>query len=82
VRGLLLLVVIALLVTLLWSLRGALRRPARGAPAIRHDRLVKDPVCRTYVVSARAVQREIDGAVQYFCSRECADRYARGERRA
>jgi YHS domain-containing protein len=82
VRGLLLLAIVALLVMLLWSLRGAVRRPPPAAPAVRHDRLVKDPVCRTYVVSARAVQREIDGRLQYFCSRECADRYARGEGRA
>jgi YHS domain-containing protein len=76
VRGLLLLAVVVALVAVLWSLRGARWRP-RPAPAVRHDRLVKDPVCRTYVVSARAVQREIDGAVQYFCSRECAERYGR-----
>jgi YHS domain-containing protein len=76
VRGLLLLAVLALVVVALWSLRGAWR-PQSGRPPLAHDRLVKDPVCRTYVVSARAVQREIGGAVHYFCSRECADRYAR-----
>ena len=76
-RGLLLLAVLALVVAALWSLRGAWR-PRSGRPALAHDRLVKDPVCRTYVVSARAVQREVGGALHYFCSRECADRYAGG----
>jgi YHS domain-containing protein len=81
VRGLLLLAILVLVVALLWSLRGiAWPPPARGALA--HDRLVKDPVCRTYVVSARAVQREVAGALYYFCSRECADRYVRGEGRS
>ena len=74
-RGLLLLAVIALVVAAVWSLRGAWR-PQAGRVTLAHDRLVKDPVCRTYVVSARAVQREIGGAVHYFCSRQCADRFA------
>jgi YHS domain-containing protein len=82
VRGMLLLVLLVLVIALLWSLRGVAWRPrTRGAP-LSHDRLVKDPVCRTYVVSARAVQREVAGALHYFCSRECADRYARGEGRS
>jgi YHS domain-containing protein len=76
VRGLLLLAVLALVVAALWSLRGAWR-PRPGRAALAHDRLVKDPVCRTYVVSARAVRREVGGALHYFCSRECADRYVR-----
>jgi YHS domain-containing protein len=80
VRGLLLLTVLVLTVAVLWSLRGAWRpRPASPTPV--HDRLVRDPVCRTYVVSARAVRRELGGALRYFCSRECADRYAQGEGR-
>ncbi len=47
----------------------------------RRDELVKDPVCQTYVVMSRAVKSEANGVTVHFCSRACADRYARGERR-
>jgi YHS domain-containing protein len=51
-------------------LRGRMRRVPPG------DELVKDPVCQTYVVRSRAVRgRGADGA-PYFCSEECARRYA------
>jgi len=47
----------------------------------RHDELVKDPVCQTYIVLSRAVKAEVHGVVTHFCSRECAMRFARGDRR-
>lgn len=75
-RGLLLVVILVLIALVLWSLRGGSRRQPRPGPArLAHDRLVKDPVCQTYVVSGRAVQRAVGGDVQYFCSQECAERY-------
>ena len=43
-----------------------------GTPRALRDELVKDPVCQTYVVRSRAVNR---GDVA-FCSAECASRYA------
>ena len=52
-----------------------------GRPA-RRDELVKDPVCQTYVVMSRALRSEVGGDVVHFCSRECQERYRRGERRA
>ena len=58
-----------------WS-RGLPSRPAQ------RDELVKDPVCQTYVVMSRAIKKHTDDGTVHFCSRECADRYARGERRA
>jgi len=53
-------------------------------PALRHrrlpnrtrDELVKDPVCQTYVARSRAVSRGRGGDVRFFCSAECARRYA------
>jgi YHS domain-containing protein len=42
------------------------------------DELVKDPVCQTYVVRSRAVSRADAGVARYFCSAECARRYAVG----
>jgi YHS domain-containing protein len=58
----------------------SLRVPTPGAP--RRDELVKDPVCQTYVVLSRAITSEADGRTVHFCSRECAERYRRGERGA
>jgi YHS domain-containing protein len=56
-------------------------RPPLAAPT-RRDELVKDPVCQTYVVMSRAIRSESGGAPTFFCSRECAARFERGERRA
>jgi hypothetical protein len=55
------------------------RRPATASPAPRpvvRDELVKDPVCQTYVVRSRAVVRGASASPLYFCSTECARRYA------
>jgi YHS domain-containing protein len=55
-----------------------LRRVAtpRHRPAALSDELVKDPICQTYVVRSRAVARQERGEPVYFCSAECARRYA------
>ncbi|MEN6508962.1 MAG: hypothetical protein ABFD63_09325 [Smithella sp.] len=37
--------------------------------------LVQDPFCRTYVPKSQAYLREIDGRQQFFCSRECCEKY-------
>jgi YHS domain-containing protein len=37
--------------------------------------LKKDPVCGTYVSTAAAVTKTIDGQLVHFCSRECRDKY-------
>ena len=81
-RGLLLLGALAVLVALLWPLLTRARRGLPPAGGTHRDELVKDPVCQTYVVLSRAVKRQVGGAPVYFCSPQCADRYARGERSA
>jgi YHS domain-containing protein len=74
---------LAIAVIVIALLRPKLRVGAPGRGTVeRRDELVKDPVCQTYVVMSRAVRSEAGGATVHFCSRECADRYARGERRA
>lgn len=80
-RALIFLGWLLLLVALLWPvLRRFFPRPVRLPRALR-DQLVKDPVCQTYVVRSRAVSRDAGGTTHYFCSRECAARFAasRGE---
>ncbi|OGK82729.1 MAG: hypothetical protein A2X52_22400 [Candidatus Rokubacteria bacterium GWC2_70_16] len=81
-RGLLLLGALAVIVALLWPFLTRLRRGLPPAGGTHRDELVKDPVCQTYVVLSRAVKRQVGGAPVYFCSPQCADRYARGERSA
>ena len=71
---------VLLLVVLMPRLSARTSRPA--GPTSRRDELVKDPVCQTYVLMSRAVRSEVGGATVHFCSTECRDRYARGERRA
>lgn len=41
------------------------------------DELVKDPVCRVYVLRSRAIRTEQHGAPVYFCSEECARQFER-----
>ena len=56
-----------------------LRRRRMAAPRERQalrDELVKDPVCQTYIVRSRAVTAPGASEPPYFCSRECARRYA------
>jgi YHS domain-containing protein len=55
-----------------------LRRSPRPAPPspLTSDELVKDPVCGTYIVRSRAVRRPAAEGLRYFCSAECAGRYA------
>jgi YHS domain-containing protein len=81
VRPVLVLAVLAFALVVLWPLLRA-RRALPGQGGLRRDELVKDPVCQTYVVMSRAVRRESSGAVAYFCSPECAERYVQGRRPA
>jgi YHS domain-containing protein len=76
--------ILAIAVFLIAALAKRVRSWTQGLPPSRQtqrDELVKDPVCQTYVVMSRAIRRTSDGGTVHFCSRECADRYARGERR-
>ena len=67
---------VAVLALLLALLRHRLPRPRRSLA--ERDELVKDPVCQTYVVRSRAVRQADATGYHYFCSAECARRYAAG----
>jgi YHS domain-containing protein len=47
-------------------------RPRRGREAVH---LVRDPICGTFVVPARALPLSRGGETQYFCSERCRQRY-------
>lgn len=66
---------IAIIVVVLVPLLRRSGVPA-GRPRIATDELVKDPVCGTYVVRSRAVRRGSGAEAPYFCSAECAGRFA------
>ena len=80
-RGFLFAAVLLLAVIIVSRILNAWRRGVAPARRTQRDELVKDPVCQTYVVLSRAVTAEMDGTVTHFCSRECAARFAREERR-
>jgi YHS domain-containing protein len=69
-------VLVAIIVLMLLRRRPA--RPRGRGPVL--DELVKDPVCQTYVVRSRAVRPSASAGAPYFCSLECARRYAAGAR--
>jgi len=79
-RGLLLVVLLVALFVGVSRMLAARGRGTTAAPS-RRDALVKDPVCQTYVVLSRAVTARNGDDVAYVCSRECAARFAAGERR-
>lgn len=64
----------------LWRLLGGIVEGASGAASHRRapDRgvpMVRDPVCGTFVLPARAVTM-VDGPARvYFCSDTCRDKY-------
>jgi len=42
--------------------------------------LVQDPFCGTYVPKSQAYVQDIDGRKQYFCSRDCCEKYLAGNK--
>lgn len=80
-RGLLSAVILVLLAVVVSRMLNTWRRTVEPRWWKQRDELVKDPVCQTYVVLSRAVTAEVDGMVTHFCSRECAERFVRGQRR-
>ena len=67
--------ILIIVATLLTLLRRRRSMPG-GQPRMSSDELVKDPVCGTYVVRSRAVSRPAAEGARYFCSAECASRFA------
>ena len=61
-----------------WRLIDAVIAGARGesgaAPAVK---LVRDPVCGTYVAPRAALSATSGGRTHYFCSEECQRKFSR-----
>ncbi|MDA8165540.1 MAG: YHS domain-containing protein [Desulfobacteraceae bacterium] len=75
---------------ILFGLLYLLYRKARGgspgrtqseqeAGSVKHDILIEDPVCHTYVPKSQAVSLDRGDKIYYFCSRKCRDAFCRKE---
>ena len=52
-------------------------RPARDGGSIAGTKLVRDPVCGTYVAPGAALSLTSAGSTHYFCSKECRAAFGR-----
>ena len=81
IRVLLLLLLAMLLVRAVWRLFGGIvegaGRSAAGVPQ-RGTRMVRDPVCGTFVVQSRALSATAGGETAWFCSDTCRVRWTTG----
>lgn len=85
-RILVLLLLLILIVRAVWRLlegivEGASVRDA-GRKQASDARMVKDPVCGTYVVPSRALTASRGGETAWFCSPECQRTWQRQSARA
>lgn len=82
-RALLLLLLFVFLARAVWRLllgvvQGASSTPARsprGASGTPSVKMVRDPVCGTFVVPGKAISLAVRGETVYFCSEECRSQY-------
>jgi YHS domain-containing protein len=89
IRFVLYLFLAVLVISVIRSIAGILGKAIGGAsPAHRPaaeprkaGELKRDPVCGTYISTATSVKRTVRGEVLHFCSVECSEKYAKGDRR-
>lgn len=48
---------------------GRLTKPVEGGE------MVQDPACGIYIPKAKAIEGRVGGAIHYFCSSECLEKY-------
>jgi YHS domain-containing protein len=82
-RFILLTILLIVVARLFWRLvdgviagaRGEASRGRRGRAPVK---LVRDPVCGTYVPPRAALSVTSDGSTHYFCSEECRKTFGTG----
>ncbi|HXH07650.1 MAG TPA: hypothetical protein VNI83_13795 [Vicinamibacterales bacterium] len=74
------LLLLLLVIRLLWRLVQGVLEGLRELPPDRGDavRLVRDPVCGTFILPSRALPARRGGTVVYVCSARCRDAYEAG----
>lgn len=80
IRFLLLAVLFILVARALWKLVDSIIEGSRGVEGGRRGRvpgvrLVRDPVCGTYVPPRAALSVTASGTTHYFCSERCLNEY-------
>jgi YHS domain-containing protein len=59
------------------AVRGEVPRPRAAAAPVK---MMKDPVCGTFVVPGKALSTIADGTTVFFCSERCRDAFAESSR--
>jgi uncharacterized protein len=82
VRFILLTLLLILVARAFWRIVDGVIEAARGAPAERKGnapavKLVRDPVCGTYVPPLTALSLTSAGSKHYFCSEQCRTEFAK-----
>lgn len=80
IRFILISLLITLAVRALFKLFGGIIEGAGGGrrpTATPGAKMVKDPVCGTYIVQSRALMASRGGETAWFCSPECQDAWQR-----
>lgn len=82
VRFILLSILLIVVARLFWRLTDAVIAGARGEPARGRGRgapvkLVRDPVCGTYIAPRASLSVTAAGSTHYFCSEECRSKFSR-----
>jgi YHS domain-containing protein len=57
---------------------GARTRPRQTRPPASPVKLVRDPVCGTFVAPGAALSLTASGSTHYFCSDACRESFRRG----
>jgi YHS domain-containing protein len=78
IRFLLLLILFIVVARVFWKVIDAMMEAARspdGGRAKPAVKLVRDPVCGTFVQPRTALSATAGGHTHYFCSEECRSKY-------
>jgi YHS domain-containing protein len=81
-RIILLTILVLLIARAFWRLIDSIMEAAggpssRGRPRSPAVKLVRDPVCGTYVSSAKALSLSARGVTHHFCSEQCRSEFQR-----
>ena len=75
IRILLFAILVLVIARLFWRLVDGIMEGAGGRERRPAVKLVRDPVCGTYVQPGTALSLTAGGATHYFCSEECRSKY-------
>jgi YHS domain-containing protein len=80
IRYLLIAILILLIARAFWRVMDGMLEAAGGTTRSRRRaaavKLVRDPVCGTFVAPATALSAEAGGTTHYFCSEKCRSEFA------